>query len=181
VLGQQFVGSLLNRTVGSMLDSGVATKGGVRDGLVAVNYAAVDAASQGIVSQSYLFDEENTLQRLVAEMKVPGPMGEMKVSLSQAFTWKPMEGTDGKLISATQVIDTDLGFMKQKGTVTFDYRELAGIVLLVRISKVSELPAMMGGGEQTQVLEVKNLVLNGTAVADAAGARPAGKPEPAGG
>jgi hypothetical protein len=155
-----------NRPIGSLLEAGVATMGGVRDGLVAVNYAAPDAAAQGIVSQAYLFDEDNMLQRSVAEIEAPGPMGEMKVSMTQAFSWKPADGAADKLIVDSQVIDMDFGFMQQKTTASFGYRQLGEILLLVRTSTVSELPAMMGGGEQTQVLEARNLVVNGAAVAN---------------
>jgi hypothetical protein len=164
--GKQFLGSMLNRPIGSLLEAGVATMGGVRDGLVAVNYAAPDAAAQGIVSQAYLFDEDNMLQRSVAEIEAPGPMGEMKVSMTQAFSWKPADGAADKLIVDSQVIDMDFGFMQQKTTASFGYRQLGEILLLVRTSTVSELPAMMGGGEQTQVLEARNLVVNGAAVAN---------------
>jgi hypothetical protein len=171
--GKQFLGSMLNRPIASLLDAGVATLVGEREGLVAVNYVAPDAAAQGIVSQAYLFDEDSTLQRSVAEIEAPGgPMGEMKVSMAQAFTWKPADGAPDKLIVDSQVIDMDFGFMKQKTTATFGYRKLGDILLLVKTTTVSVLPPMMGGGEQTQVLEATNLVVNGAAVADAAPAAP---------
>lgn len=170
--GKQFLGSMLNRPIASLLDVGVATLGVVRDGMIAVNYVAPDAAAQGIVSQAYLFDEDSTLQRSITEIEAPGPMGEMKISMAQAFAWKPADGAADKLIVDSQVIDADFGFMQQKSTATFDYRKLGEILLLVKTTTVSILPPMMGGGEQTQVLEATNLVVNGAAVADAAPAAP---------
>jgi hypothetical protein len=159
--GKQFLVSMLNRQIGTLLDQGVATMGGVQDGLVAVNYESPDAQTQGILSHVYLFDEDSMLKRSIVKVNA-GAMGEAE--LTQTFAWKPAGGAQDGLVVDSESVVADFGMMQQNQQATYGYRTLGRILLPVRMSIVPEMPAMMGGGEQTRVLAAENLTVNGSAV-----------------
>ena len=172
---QQLLGGMLNRTIGSLLDEGVATMAGVQEDLVAVNHHHPAAAAQGVKSQLYLFDDEGRLMKSKTEMQQQG----MTMNIVQSFSWKPAaEGTD-LLVADSQSVEAKFGPMTQSSKAAFTYIQVGAIVLPIRISTSSSGPM---SGEQ--VIAASNLVVNGTPAPVApvdAGADPAAAPRPAGG
>jgi hypothetical protein len=158
---QQFLGSMLNRSIGSLLDVGVATMGGLQEGLVAVSHHNPTAAAQGVKSQTFYFDGESQLKKSAVVVEQETPMGAMTINMLQTFVWKPAEGSD-LLVRESETLEMDLGVLgTQTGNVTYTYQQVAGIVLPLQISTLMKLPPMMGG-EQKQVVAAKNLVVNGS-------------------
>jgi hypothetical protein len=172
---QQLLGGMLNRSIGSLLDAGVASMAGVQDELVGVKYDHPMMASQGVKSQMFFFDDEGQLKKSTTEMEQQG----MTIKMVQTYTWKPAaEGTD-LLVADSQAVEMDFGMMKQTSSAAFTYAQVGSIVLPVRIATLSKGPM---GGEQ--VLAARNLVVNGQPVPDVAAppsADPAAPRPPAGG
>jgi hypothetical protein len=163
VQAEQLLASMLNRPIASLLDAGVLTMAGVQDGLVAVKHDNPAAAQKGVKSQLYLFDEDGLLKKTTAEIEQQGPMGKMSVKMVQTFTWKPAEGSE-LLVADTQTMQMDLGMLgTQSGDVRYEYLQLAGVIVPVRMASTTKLPAMAGGKELKQVAEARNLVVNGEA------------------
>jgi len=158
--GAEFLNNMLNRPVSMLLESGVATLIGAEDGLVRVDFDALEAREAGIERQSYYFDEDSVLRRSVTEMKMMGA----SITAKQDFRWKVVGENSALLVPDTQSIAADMGFMVQKVEVAFTYQVIDGIMLPTSIEKVSEIPPMAGGGTQRQVMAVTNLIVNGKSV-----------------
>jgi hypothetical protein len=172
---QQLLGGMLNRTIASLLDEGVASMAGVQDELVGVKYDHPMMASQGVKSQMFFFDDEGQLKKSTTEIEQQG----MTIKMVQNYKWKPAaEGTE-LLVADTQAVEMDFGMMKQSSSAVFTYSQAGAIVLPVKIATSSKGPM---GGEQ--VLMARNLVVNGQTVPDMAApasADPAAPRPPAGG
>lgn len=172
---QQLLGGMLNRSIASLLDQGVAAMVGVQEELVAVRYDHPMAAAQGVKSQMFFFDDEGQLKKSTTEMEQQG----MTIKMVQTYNWKPAaEGTD-LLVADSQAVEMDFGIMKQSSSAAFTYAQVGTIVLPVMIATSSKGPM---GGEQ--VLAARNLVVNGEPVPDVAAppsADPAAPRDPAGG
>jgi hypothetical protein len=161
---QQFLGNMLNRPIASLLDAGVATMAGVQEGLVAVRHDNPMATSQGVKAQFYLFDEDNRLQKSTTELEQQAMGASMTINMSQTYAWRPVEGTE-LLVPDKQTVEVDLGMMgKQTGDISYTYAQSGAIVLPVRVATHMMAPPMLGG-EQTQTMLAKNLVVNGEPVA----------------
>jgi hypothetical protein len=166
-MAQQLLGGMLNRPLASLLDGGVATMGGVQEGLVAVNHHHPVAAAQGVKSQVYLFDEEGLLKKSATVMEQAG----QSATITQTYSWRPAaEGTDllvavGQSVEAT--IPTPMGDMTQTSNASFTYIQVGAIVLPVQIAMSSQGP--MSGD---QVLKARNLFVNGEAAPTPTGVAP---------
>lgn len=153
----EFLNTMLNRPISMLLDGGVATIVGSEAGLVMVDLDAPEARAAGIEQQSYYFDDNNLLRRSVTVAKMMGT----KVTAKQDFGWRPATEDSPLLVSDSQSIEADMGFMVQKIDVAFTYSVIDGIVLTSSIEKITEIPAMAGGGTQRQLLTAANMVVNG--------------------
>jgi hypothetical protein len=172
---QQLLGGMLNRTIASLLDEGVATMAGVQEGLVAVSHYLPAAAAQGVTSQIYLFDEDGKLQKSTTVVKQQG----MTINVVQNYSWKPAGEGTALLVAEAQSVEADFGIMKQSSNASFTYTQVGAIVLPTRIATSSKGP--MSGD---QIMAARNLVVNGeaTPVSPApAESAPAAPREPAGG
>jgi len=165
---QQLLGGMLNRTIGSLLDEGVATMAGVQDGLVAVSHYHPAAAAQGVKSQLYFFDDDSRLMKSTTVIEQQG----MTVNITQSYAWKPAAEGSELLVADSQSVEADFGMMKQSSHAAFTYMKVGTIVLPIRIETSSKGPM---SGEQ--VMAAKNLVVNGeVAAVPAPPATPTGDP-----
>ncbi|HZL99510.1 MAG TPA: hypothetical protein VFD43_04580 [Planctomycetota bacterium] len=173
---QQLLNGMLNRTIGTLLDEGVATMAGVQDNLVAVSHHHPAMAAQGVTSQLYLFDDEGLLKKSKTAMEQPG----MTMSIVQTYSWKPAAEGIELLVADSQSVEAKVGPMTQSSQASFAYTRVGPIVLPIRIATSSKGPM---SGEQ--VIAASNLVVNGTAApiepAPAAADPAASAPRPAGG
>jgi hypothetical protein len=170
---EQFLGNMLNRHIGSLLETGVATMAGVQDGLVAVDYIEADAAEQGVQSQTFFFNDDSELQRAAVVIESEGPMGAMTINMTTNFVWRQVSGDDTRLLMDSQEVEIDMGMMTQSSKAALGYVTVGEIMLANSLKTTTSLPAMMGGGEQTQLVRALNLMVNGEPVADTPAAEPA--------
>jgi hypothetical protein len=169
---QQLLGGMLNRSIASLLDEGVATMAGVQENLVAVSHHHPAAEAQGVKSQIYLFDDDGRLKKSNTEVEQQG----MTINIAQTYSWKPATEGSELLVADAQTVEAKFGPMTQTSQATFSYTQVGAIVLPVRIATSSKGPM---SGEQ--VIAASNLVVNGEAApvapAPAAGDPATRKPE----
>ncbi|MGQ0552334.1 MAG: hypothetical protein ACT4PU_03860 [Planctomycetota bacterium] len=170
-LGRQFLIHLLNRPIGSLLESGVAKMGTPEDALIPILIEDPQAVAQGLKSQTHYFDEDGQLLKSRFARQTQGA----SVTELQAWTWSPVSAENPQLLLRSQSAALDMGMFKTTTTTTFEYRDVAGIQLLTGMNQRLELPAMMGG-TQSMLLSAKSLVVNGQPVE----ATPTVPPTPAG-
>lgn len=151
---QQLLGGMLNRSIASLLDEGVATMAGVQENLVAVSHHHPAAEAQGVKSQVYLFDDEGRLKKSTTEVEQQG----MTIKIAQNYSWKPATEGSELLVADAQTVEAKFGPMTQTSQATFTYVQVGPIVLPVRIATSSKGPM---SGEQ--VIAATNLVVNGQA------------------
>jgi len=161
---QQLLGGMLNRSIASLLDEGVATMAGVQENLVAVSHHHPAAEAQGVKSQIYLFDDDGRLKKSNTEVEQQG----MTINIAQTYSWKPATEGSELLVADAQTVEAKFGPMTQTSQATFSYMQIGAIVLPVRISTSSKGPM---SGEQ--VIAASNLVVNGQAAPVAPAAAPA--------
>ena len=157
-MATQLLGAMLNKPITPMLEGGVASMGGVEDGLVKVSFHNDAAMAQGLKEQTLLFDEDGMLQR----MRIVQEMQGTKVNILQTFQWRPVAEGKDVYIAAGQHSDTTaetpMGPMKIATETSFAYATIGEIVIPTSIALSQDVPTK---GRVTQTLAATNLKVNG--------------------
>lgn len=161
-MATQLLGAMLNKPITPMLDDAIAVMDGVEDGQVKVRFHIAAATEQGVQEQAMFFDEDGVLQRMRVVAEVDSPMGKMKVTQTQAFSWRPASEGSDRLLPAGQQSVADMGMFKVTGSTSFTHTTVNGILLATAMTTTQSVP--MSPEPVVQTLAATNVLVNGQAL-----------------